>query len=128
MGRRIQISDAEWEIMKVLWQNAGLTAAEVSAALAPRQQWHPKTVRTMLNRLQNKGVLEAIVRDRAYHYTPLASRDECISAATSSFISRVFDGALSPMLAHFVKATPLSKKDRADLERILSKYDGRETK
>jgi len=126
MSGQIQISDAEWEIMKVLWQSPGLTAAEVCEVLAPLERWHPKTVRTMLNRLQKKGVLEATVRDKVYRYTPLHSRDECVSAAASSFMSRVFDGAFTPMLAHFIKASPLSEKDRAELERILSKYDDRE--
>lgn len=128
MNTQIQISDAEWEIMKVLWQSPGLSAADVHEKLAPRQQWHSKTVRTMLNRLLNKGVLEAAIVDRLYRYTPLLSRDECISAASSTFMSRVFDGAFSPMLAHFVKTSPLSKKDRAELERILSKYDNPENK
>ncbi len=123
MSKQIQISDAEWQIMKVLWQAPGLTANEVTEQLVDLQEWHAKTVRTMLSRLQKKGVLEATVVDKLYRYTPLFTRDECIGEASSSFLSRVFDGAFSPMLAHFVKTSPLSKKDRAELERILSKYN-----
>lgn len=123
MNKQIQITDAEWQIMRVLWQEPGLTATEVTERLADSQEWHAKTVRTMLTRLQKKKVLEAAVVDRLYRYTPLFSRDECIGAASSSFLSRVFDGAFTPMLAHFVKTSPLSKKDRAELERILGKYN-----
>jgi BlaI family penicillinase repressor len=127
MNRRIQISDAEWEIMKVLWQAPGLTANEVAERLSA-QQWHPKTVRTMLDRLLKKEMLEATAVDRLYRYTPLLSREECISHASTSFLSKVFDGAFTPMVAHFVKNSPLSKKDRAELERILDKYNGKENK
>jgi BlaI family penicillinase repressor len=122
MARSIQISDAEWEIMKVLWQAPGLSATEVAERLADSTQWHPKTVRTLLDRLLKKEVVEAAVVDRLYRYTPLLSRDECVSAASNSFLSKVFDGAFTPMVAHFVKNSPLSKKDRAELERILDKY------
>lgn len=126
MSKHIQISDAEWEIMKVLWQSPGLTATEVAERLADAKQWHLKTVRTLLDRLLKKEVLEATSVERLYRYTPLISREECVSQASSSFLAKVFDGAFTPMVAHFVKNSPLSKKDRAELERILGKYDDKE--
>jgi BlaI family penicillinase repressor len=122
MTKTVQISDAEWEIMKVLWQTPGLSANEVAERLADAKQWHLKTVRTLLDRLTKKEVLETTVLDRLYRYTPLLSRDECVGEASSSFLAKVFDGAFTPMVAHFVKNSPLSKKDRAELERILAKY------
>jgi BlaI family penicillinase repressor len=123
MTTHIQISDAEWEIMKVLWQAPGLTASEVAERFADTKQWHLKTVRTLLDRLLKKGVVEATVVERLYRYSPLLTREECVSQASSSFLAKVFDGAFTPMVAHFVKQSPLGKKDRAELERILAKYD-----
>lgn len=122
MSKNIQISDAEWDIMKVLWQAPGLTAAEVAERFADTKQWHVKTVRTLLDRLLKKGAVDAEVVDRVYRYTPRVTREECISQASSSFLTKVFDGAFTPMVAHFVKHSPLSRKDRAELERILAKY------
>jgi BlaI family penicillinase repressor len=126
MSKHIQISDAEWEIMKVLWHTPGLTANEVAERLADAKQWHLKTVRTLLDRLLKKEVLEATSVDRLYRYTPLLTREECVTQASSSFLTKVFDGAFTPMVAHFVKNSPLSKKDRAELERILGKYNDKE--
>ena len=123
MAQQVQISDAEWEVMKVLWDKPHQTANEVAETLSHTQAWHPKTVRTMLNRLQKKGVLEARVVDRLYHYAPLLSREECVSVVSESFLDKVFDGALTPMVAHFVKNSQLSAKDKAELERILEKYN-----
>lgn len=125
MNRQVQLSDAEWEIMKVLWSSPGLSASEVAERLA-HTGWHPKTVRTMLDRLQRKGALRVEAVDRLYRYTPELSRESCIEAASTNFLSRVFDGAFTPMVAHFVSKAPLSKKDRAELERILDKYRNRE--
>lgn len=122
MGKNIQISDAEWEIMKVLWQQPGLSAAEVAERLADTTQWHPKTVRTLLDRLLKKDVVKATAVDKLYRYSPLLSREECVNEASNSFMSKVFDGAFTPMVAHFIKNSQLSKKDRAELERILNKY------
>jgi BlaI family penicillinase repressor len=121
VNKQIQITDAEWEVMKVLWLSPGLTANEVSDSLS-HTQWHLKTVRTMLDRLQKKDMLDAKVMDRLYRYTPLVTREECIEEASTTFLSRVFDGALTPLVTHFVKNAPMSKKDKAELERILDKY------
>lgn len=122
MPVHVQITDAEWEIMKVLWQEPALSAAEVADRLVDARQWHLKTVRTLLDRLLKKEVVEATSVDRLYRYTPLLSREDCVAQASDSFLSKVFDGAFTPMVAHFVKNSPLSKKDRAELERILAKY------
>jgi BlaI family penicillinase repressor len=117
--RRMQITDAEWEVMKALWAAPGSTASEVLEQV-PRE-WHVKTLRTLLDRLQKKGVLSASA-ERPCRYFPLVTRDECVDEASSSFLEKVFDGALTPLVAHFVKQSPISQKDKAELERILDKY------
>jgi BlaI family penicillinase repressor len=126
MNRQIPISDAEWEIMKVLWQAPGLTANEVAERLSA-QQWHPKTVRTMLDPLLKKEVLET-TRWIGSTGTHRCSAGKNASATPALPLSKVFDGAFTPMVAHFVKSSPLSKKDRAELERILGNYNDKENK
>lgn len=119
MGKQMQITDAEWELMKVLWAMPGSTASEVLDKVS--RDWHLKTVRTLLDRLQKKGAVSASA-ERPCRYFPLVTREECIEAASSSFLEKVFDGALTPLVAHFVKQSPISQKDKAELERILEKY------
>lgn len=114
------LSDSEWEVMKVLWQIAPCPANQLAEHLT---QWHPKTVRTMLLRLQKKGVVSHEVRDGIQHFQPLLSREDCESRATASFIKRVFDGALSPMVAHFTKQQKLTDEDRAALLQLLEQSD-----
>jgi len=118
-----QITDAEWELMKVLWAAPGSTASEVLEQVS--RDWHLKTVRTLLDRLQKKGVLSAST-ERPCRYFPLVTREECIDEVSSTFLEKVFDGALTPLVAHFVKQSPISQKDKAELERILDKYRNKE--
>ena len=118
MGKKPQISDAEWEVMKVLWDRSAVSVNEVTEALRARE-WHPKTIRTMLTRLAKKGVVAHKVHDRIYRYYPLHTKEDCVKTASDRFLDRVFDGALAPMVAHFAKRRPLTPDERKELERIL---------
>jgi len=114
-----QISDAEWEVMKVLWGARAATAAEVISHLAGQQPWAAKTVKTLLNRLVKKGALAFEVRGKHYVYRPKVTRDACVRSASRSFLARVFDGAAAPALAHFLRHARLSDQEIAELRRIL---------
>lgn len=126
MADHAQISDAEWKVMKALWAHAPISVNDLCSHLAPAKQWHPKTVRTMLIRLTKKRVVAAIVQDGVYHYSPTVSREECSRSATDSFIDRVFDGALAPMVAHFASRRPLSVDERRELKKLLAASDVKE--
>lgn len=116
-----RISDAEWQVMRVLWDRAPRTANEVVEALAGDVDWSPPTIKTMLNRLVKKGALTFEQEGRAYFYRPAVAEEACIRAETKSFIKRVYRGALTPMLAHFLEHETLSPQEIAELRRILDK-------
>ena len=118
MGKKPQISDAEWEIMKVLWSGSPVSVNEVAEVLTAKE-WHPKTIRTMLTRLAKKGVVAHKVHDKIYRYYPLLTKEECVRIASDWFLDRVFDGALAPMVAHIAKRRRLTADERKELERIL---------
>ena len=106
--------------MKVLWSRGRASANEVISALTERDPaWHPKTVKTYLARLVSKGAIEFHKDGRAYVYQPLVAEQECIDAASSNFLSRVFGGSLKPMLAHFVEHKKLSRKEIRELRELL---------
>jgi len=120
MGPVPRISETEWEVMKVVWAHAPLTAASVIAHLAARDTgWHPKTVRTLLNRLVKKGALGYRQEGRSYVYYARVSEEACVAAVSESFLERVFGGALSPMLAHFVERHRLTPSEIEGLRDIL---------
>ena len=105
--------------MKVCWERSPITAQEIIAALTARDDWHPKTVKTLLNRLVNKGALGFEKDGRAYLYHPLLAEKDCVSAESESFLERVFGGSLKPMLAHFVESHPLAPREIAELKKLL---------
>jgi BlaI family penicillinase repressor len=119
-----RISETEWEIMKVVWSQAPCPAGQIIAALQKADaSWHPRTAKAFLNRLVKKKVLGFSREGRAYVYRPLLRREDCVDAASDSFLERVFGGSLQPMLAHFVQRDKLSPDEIRELRRLLKNPD-----
>ena len=115
-----RISETEWEVMKVVWDQSPCSASHIIAALNQCDaSWHPKTVKAFLNRLVRKKALGFKLDGRAYLYHALVRQSECAEAASQSFIERVFGGSLKPMLAHFVSRNKLSSKEIQELKKLL---------
>lgn len=129
MAAAPRISEAEWDVMRVLWDQPGLSAQEVAAELTPKRDWSDRTVKTLLARLVKKEALRFEVEGKRYRYHPELSREECVRAASRSFVERVFGGAVSPMLAAFVREGlregQLSEREIAELRRLLDEEEGR---
>jgi BlaI family penicillinase repressor len=125
MNRLPRISETEWEIMKVVWVRSPVSAQEIIDALALKDDWHPKTVKTLLNRLVKKRALGFRREGRAYLYHPLVAERDCIAAESESFLGRVFGGSLKPMLAHFADTRKLSAAEIAELKRLLKKSENK---
>ncbi|AJQ26614.1 BlaI/MecI/CopY family transcriptional regulator [Pelosinus fermentans] len=114
-----QISDAEWQIMKILWDRAPLTASDVINKVDGVTSWKPKTVKTLLGRLLKKNAISFHKEGRTYVYYPLVAEDECVKAESQSFLEKVFCGALNVMFAKFLEEQELSREEIAELKRIL---------
>jgi len=108
--------------MKALWAHGPCPAAAVIEALALQDSgWHPKTARTLLNRLVAKKAIGVEKEGRLYVYRALVKEEDCVDAASQSFLERVFGGSLKPMLAHFVERKKLSPQQIQELRRLLQK-------
>jgi len=117
-----RISETEWEIMRIVWKRQPVTSADVIDELQRVDaSWRAVTAKTLLNRLVRKGALCFEAIGRIYHYSATVSESECISAATRSFLDRVFGGSLTGMMAHYVESRKLSKTQVAELRRILER-------
>ena len=121
-----KISEAEWEVMNVLWKEAGLTAAQVYERLK-QQGWKLNTVRTFLTRLEVKQALKSATGPEARTFTPAVTREVCLRDEGESFVNRFFKGATGALLVHFAESTKLSDRELAELEEILKqkKKEGR---
>src|SRR5512140_2217325 len=92
MARPPQISDAESEVMKVLWETSPLTGNEV----AERMNAHPKTVKTLLGRLVKEGAVKYREEGNRFLYRPAFAREEYVAEESRSFLRRVFSGDAAP--------------------------------
>ena len=114
-----QISDAEWEIMKVLWDRTQASAQDVVDALATQKNWSPQTVKTLLKRLTEKGAATYDAEGRRFIYRPAVAREAAEKSESRSFLARVFDGAVTPALMHLLEMGRLTHDDIAQLKKTL---------
>lgn len=123
MAKIPKISEAEWEVMKVLWKTSPKTANQIVDELKGKTHWKRETIRTLINRLVQKKALGFQKKGRQYHYFPRITEAEGIKAEAESFVKRIGGGSIEPMLAAFVQEKQLSAEKIAKLKRILSKAE-----
>jgi predicted transcriptional regulator len=117
------ISEAEAQVMQVLWERHPRGADEVVAALASSTDWAEPTVKTLLNRLLNKGAIEATREGRRYLYSPVLAREAWVAQQSEGLLQRLFDGRVAPLVAHFSQRGRLNEADIAELRRLLEEID-----
>lgn len=114
------ITEAEWTVMEVLWEQSPKTAGEVIKALREPTGWADNTIRTLLTRLVEKGALKTKGADAgARQYLPAVKREACVRAESETFMQRVFQGAAKPLLVHFASSARLSPEEVNELKRLL---------
>ncbi len=119
-----RISDAEHEIMEVLWQKAPLTATEVADRVADAKGWSLQTVKTLLSRLTAKAVIGTERDGRRFQYSPLVERDIYLAGVSRKFVDRLFGGKVTPLVAHLAEADELSDDDIREIEELLRELKG----
>lgn len=119
----MQVSEAESIVMEVLWQRHPLAAEDVVRALAEAQDWQEATIKTLLNRLLNKGAIRAEKQGRRYLYAPVLQREDWVLDESQGLLERLFDGRVAPLVAHFSTHRKLSRKDIAELRQLLEEID-----
>ena len=120
-GKTPDISDAEWDVMKVVWDHGPLTSGEVVRRLADEKHWKPRTIKTLLGRLVRKGAVAAQENEGRYHYSAKVAREDLARREARSFLARVFDGAVAPALVHIIEQGEVSQKELEELKRILDR-------
>lgn len=118
------VSDAEIEVLKPLWDESPLSAQEIIDRLQGDSPAHPKTVKTLINRLLKKGALGFHERQRKYHYYPTINKADFYQVKTESFLDKFFDGELSPMVSFFSSRKKLNNREIAELKKLIADLEG----
>lgn len=118
------ITDAESVVMEVLWRYSTPVPTEtVVAALEGEQRWQEATIKTLLNRLLKKKVIRAQKDGRRFLYSPLIMRDQWVLNVSKGLLDRLFAGRVAPLAAHFSRHGKLTKRDVAELKRLIAEID-----
>ena len=119
----IGVTEAERQVMEVLWAGGPRTPDELVREIAPAQGWGEATVKTLVNRLLKKGAIASRREGGRTVYEPLLARDEYVTAESQGLLDRLFGGELAPLVAHFARRQALSDNERARLRRLLDELD-----
>lgn len=105
--------------MEVLWLTSPVSTEDVVAVLQKKHDWQESTIKTLLNRLLNKGAISAEREGRRYLYAPILQRGQWLSIESEGMLDRLFGGRIAPFVAHFSKHRKLTKQDLAELKRLI---------
>lgn len=121
MGKLPQISEAEFEVMKIVWKYAPISTNEITEKLLQTTSWSPKTIQTLIKRLVTKGALTYEKQSRVFVYTPLIKENEYIDQKSNSFLNRYYNGDITAMLSAYIENDKLSETEIDSLRSLLSK-------
>lgn len=121
MKEELKISESEWQLMELLWENGEMTQPQLMQLLG--KKWNKNTVHTFLARLCTKGFLE-VNREKSPHvYRAVIAREDCERQERQSFLQRVYQGSVSRMVASFVKDADLKKEEVETLKKMLDEIE-----
>ena len=115
-----QISEAEFEVMKIVWKHAPISTNEITDKLLQTTSWSPKTIQTLIKRLVTKGALTYEKQSRVFVYTPVVKESEYIGQESNSFLERYYDGDITAMLSAYIENDRLSETEIDTLRSLLS--------
>jgi predicted transcriptional regulator len=127
MSRRLPVSDAELEVLKVLWGAGPATVRDVAGALRKQQRRLAyNTVLTLLSRLREKGYVRADRRETAHLFHAVVTRDDLLGSSLAALADRVCDGTASPLVHALVRGRTFSAEEIAYFRKLLDDLTPRE--
>ena len=119
----INLTDAEWRVMELLWQHAPQTGRELVEALEKIAGWNRSTTLTLLRRLEGKQAVADETQNGVKAFRPLIRREEAALQETEDFLSRVYQGSLSLMVSTMTQKQALSQEELEELYKILQELE-----
>ena len=120
MGNLPQISESEFEVMKIVWKHAPISTNEITDRLLKTTKWSPKTIQTLIKRLVTKGAITYEKQSRVFVYTPVVQEDEYIKQKSNVFLDRYYGGDITAMLSAYIENDSLSEAEIDTLRSLLS--------
>jgi BlaI family penicillinase repressor len=113
------INETEWDLLEALWERERATAREIADALSASRGWAYSTVKTLLDRMVGKGLVDARRVGNVWEYTPVVDPVEARRSAWNRFVRAAFSDSLEPALHFIARDARLTKRQRAKLRELL---------
>lgn len=117
------ISNAEWEIINVLWTQSPLSANHIIEQVQQSKAWNEKTIRILITRLYKKGLLSREKQDGVYQYTPTVEEDYMKYEKTKTLVNQLYGGDVKSLVLNFVEQKELNEQDLQELHDLLEDLD-----
>lgn len=123
MERDLPVTDAERLVMEAVWTRSRASSRHITQAVQVHEDWHPKTVQTLISRLVTKGMLKREKQGRGYLYSPTVAREEFVRRKSRQFVSTFFRGRITPLVAAFAESGELSREDLQQLRDFVESME-----
>lgn len=115
----MSISNAEWEIMRVVWTKEETTSSQILGILEQKTDWTASTVKTLLKRLVDKGYLATQKSGKSFLYSTLVSEEEAINRQADELFDKFCQRKHTVIIKHLLETTPMTMADINDLQALL---------
>ena len=116
----MQISDAEWQVMKIVWMQGEQTSSDLIRVLAERFNWSKSTVQTLLARLVEKECLTRKKEGKSFVYSALLTLDQSRDLLVQDIKDKVCSRRMKQLVADLIVECDFTQADLADLETVIS--------
>lgn len=115
----VKLTDAEWAVLRVLWEGKRCSLGEVVSALEPTRHWRRNTVHTYLTRMEEKGLVSIDRTVEPHRYAAAVSQEDCARQERSQLLDRVYGGAAGDLIAAFLRESHITAEERDRLRQLL---------
>ena len=116
----MQISDAEWQVMKIIWMQGEQTSTDLIRVLAERFDWSKSTIQTLLARLVEKECLTRKKEGKFFVYSDLLTLDQSRDLLVQDIKDKVCSRRMKQLVADLIMECDFTQADLEDLEAVIS--------
>lgn len=119
MKKTNEISNAELEVMQILWKNNRPMRVQDVCNELEQGKWEYRTVATLLIRMKEKGAVESEKRDKVNYYTPLLNKDSYTKSQTKTFVQKLYNGSVKDLAVSLFRSDEMTKEDIEEIRKMF---------